>query len=52
MSGWLPPGTTDADIDRAAQGPDEWPCQWMSKDGYVYCRTCGAGPDDECEFES
>jgi hypothetical protein len=48
MSGWLPPGVTDADIDRAAQGPDEWPCQW---DENGYCLTCGAAPDDVCEFD-
>lgn len=48
MSGNLPSGVTDADIDRAAAGPDEWPCQW-DEDGY--CRTCGAGPNDECEFD-
>jgi hypothetical protein len=48
MSGWLPPGVTDADIDRAVQGPDEWPCDW---DDEGFCKTCGAGPDDGCEFE-
>jgi hypothetical protein len=50
MSGNLPSGVTDADIDRAAQGPDEWPCQW-DEDGY--CLTCGAhADDDECGFEA
>ena len=34
MSGWLPPGCTDADIDRAAEdpnGPELW-----------WCSACGA----------
>ena len=45
--GWLPPGVSDADIDRAAQGPDLWPCKW-NENGF--CETCGAGPNDGCEF--
>jgi hypothetical protein len=46
MSGNLPSGVTDADIDRAIE--PRWPCE-MDDDGF--CTTCGAGPDDECEFE-
>jgi hypothetical protein len=48
MSSNLPPGITDADIDRAAPGYEEWPCQWDEKG---YCLTCGAGPDEECGWD-
>jgi hypothetical protein len=49
--GWLPPGVTDADIDRAAQphDPDALPCRWEKVSGV--CMICGAGIDDECEVE-
>jgi hypothetical protein len=38
MSGWLPPGCTDADIDRAAQNPNA-----------VQCDNCQSmfSPDEE-----
>jgi hypothetical protein len=48
MSGNLPSGVTDTDIDNAAQD-QEWPCRWEKFSGV--CMVCGAGPDDECEIE-
>lgn len=54
MTGNLPSGVTDADIDRAAPGgTDEYPpCKWV-EDGEVgtYCSYCGAVLDEECEWE-
>jgi hypothetical protein len=47
MSGWLPPGVTDADIDNAAPQEDEYPCRWEKMSGI--CMICGAEPDEECE---
>jgi hypothetical protein len=50
MSGWLPPGVTDADIDRAIEGdPDVLPCKWEKMSGV--CMICGAGLDEECEVQ-
>ncbi len=40
MTGWnLPPGCTDADIDRAAPGFDEpaFYCIRFERDGYLHC---------------
>jgi hypothetical protein len=48
MSGNLPSGVTDADIDRAIQN-DDHPCRWEKMSGI--CMVCGAGPDEECEWE-
>jgi hypothetical protein len=49
MSGNLPSGVTDADIDRAIEIESELPCDWEKFSGI--CMVCGAGPDDECEIE-
>lgn len=48
MSGNLPSGVTDADIDCAIEDRD-LPCNWEKFSGV--CLVCGAGIDDECEIE-
>ena len=52
MSGNLPPGVTDADIDRAAPGYDEPPCRWrLDERGWEFCERCGARWAWQCEPE-
>jgi hypothetical protein len=49
MSGNLPSGVTDADIDRAIEN-DDLPCRWEKLSGV--CMVCGSGPDDPCVVEA